>query len=59
MNITIKDIARETGLSTATISKFLNHKKIREENRVLIQDTIERLDYKPNRTAQILRSKKP
>ncbi len=58
MNITIKDIARETGLSTATISKFLNHKKIREENRVLIQDTIERLDYKPNRTAQILRSKK-
>ncbi len=58
MNVTIKDIARETGLSTATISKYLNHKKILEENRILIEETIKRLDYKPNRTAQLLRSKK-
>lgn len=58
MNITIKDIARETGLSTATISKYLNHKKILEENRVLIEETIRRLDYRPNRSAQILRTKK-
>mgnify|MGYP001210610336 CR=1 FL=1 len=33
MNVTINDIARATGLSTATISKYINHKKIREENR--------------------------
>lgn len=58
MNITIKDIARETGLSTATISKYLNHKKIREENRALIEATIQKLNYKPNRAAQILRTKK-
>lgn len=58
MNITIKDIARETGLSTATISKYLNHKRILEENRILIEETIKRLDYTPNRTAQLLRSKK-
>ena len=32
MNVTINDIARATGLSTATISKYINHKKIREEN---------------------------
>ena len=58
MNITIKDIARETGLSTATISKYLNNKKISEENRILIEETIRRLDYRPNRSAQILRTKK-
>lgn len=58
MNITIKDIARETGLSTATISKYLNGKKILEENRILIEKTIQRLDYKPNRTAQMLRTQK-
>ena len=27
MNVTINDIARATGLSTATISKYINHKK--------------------------------
>mgnify|MGYP000647622220 CR=1 FL=1 len=37
MNVTINDIARATGLSTATISKYINHKKIREENRTLIE----------------------
>ena len=26
MNVTINDIARATGLSTATISKYINHK---------------------------------
>lgn len=58
MKVTIKDIARETGLSLATISKFLNNKKILEQNRILIEDAIRRLDYKPNRTAQTLRSKR-
>lgn len=58
MKVTIKDIARETGLSTATISKYLNKKPISEENRALIQETIERLHYRPNRTAQILRAKR-
>ena len=58
MTITIKDIARETGLSTATISNYLNNRKIREENRFLIERTIQKLGYKPNRAAQILRTKK-
>lgn len=58
MNVTIKDIAQATGLSTATISKYLNNIKIKEENRILIEKTIKQLDYKPNRSAQILRSKK-
>lgn len=57
MNITINDIARATGLSTATISKYINHKKIREENRILIEKAIQELGYTPNRNAQLLRAK--
>ena len=51
MNVTINDIARATGLSTATISKYINHKKIREENRILIEKAIQELGYTPNRNA--------
>lgn len=58
MRATIKDIARETGLSVATISKYLNNKKITEENRILIEEVIERLNYIPSRTARTLRAKK-
>lgn len=58
MKVTIKDIARETGLSLATISKYLNNKKIQEKNRIRIEEAIAHLNYKPNHTAQILRSKR-
>ena len=57
MNVTITDIARATGLSTATISKYINNKKIREENRLLIEKAIRDLNYTPNRNAQLLRAK--
>ena len=36
MAATIKDIARETGLSLATISKYLNGGNLREKNRAAI-----------------------
>ncbi len=58
MNITIKDIAKDTGLSSATISKYMNNKKILPENKIIIQESIKRLGFVPNKSAQSLRSKK-
>lgn len=57
MKSTIKDIAKDTGLSLATISKYLNHKKISEKNRLLIEESIKKYNYQPNSNAQALRSK--
>jgi Transcriptional regulators len=57
MGSTIKDIAKDTNLSLATISKYINGKNILPENRKLIEESIERLGYTPNKTAQNLRSK--
>ena len=58
MSATIKDIARETGLSLSTISKYLNNKSIQEQNKLLIEEAIRKLDYRPNRIAQSLRSER-
>ena len=58
MKITITDIAKDTGLSLSTISKYLNHKSVLPENRVLIEASIKKLGYTPNKIAQGLRSKK-
>ena len=48
MPATLKDIAKETGLSTATISKYLNGAKLREKNRIAIEQAIRKLDYTVN-----------
>ena len=40
---TIKDIARETGLSLATISKYMNGGHVLEQNRERIEAAIEKL----------------
>ena len=56
-NRTITDIARDTGLAVSTISKYLNHKNILPENKTLIEASIKKLGYTPNRIAQGLRAK--
>ena len=55
MPATLKDIAKETGLSTATISKYLNGAKLREKNRIAIEQAIRKLDYTVNEYEMCIR----
>lgn len=55
---TIKDVAKYTGLSIATISKYLNGGNVLEENRKLIEEAIRALDFKVNEIARGLKTNK-
>lgn len=48
MAATIKDIVRETGLSFATISKYLNDGVLRQKDRAAIEIAIKSLTYARN-----------
>ena len=54
MSATIKDIKEETGLSLATISKYLNGGKVLDKNAQLIRAAVEKLHYQPNEMARSL-----
>jgi DNA-binding LacI/PurR family transcriptional regulator len=55
---TIKDVAREAGVSIATVSYVLNNKAdtVSEETRRLVWEAVERIGYTPNITARNLRA---
>jgi DNA-binding LacI/PurR family transcriptional regulator len=53
MHLTIKDVAREVGVSKATVSKYLNGAPhVAEETRQRIAAVVERLQFQPNRAAR-------
>jgi LacI family transcriptional regulator len=57
MATTIRDIASETNLSTATVSRVLNNDQslsVSEETRLKILAAAEKLEYKPNRKKKSL-----
>jgi LacI family transcriptional regulator len=55
MAVTMKDIARELGLSVVTVSKVIrNHSDIGEETRQRVQKRIKELNYQPNMAARAL-----
>jgi LacI family transcriptional regulator len=56
MPATIKDVARETGLSLATISKYLNGGNVLDKNKELIEAAIRKLDFKVNEMARALKT---
>ena len=56
MGATIRDVAKKTGLSLGTISKYINGQPVRESNRVLIEQAIAELQFKPNKIAKGLRN---
>jgi LacI family transcriptional regulator len=55
---TIKDVAKATGLSIATISKFINGGNVLDENKVLIEKAIIELGFKVNEIARGLKTNK-
>jgi LacI family transcriptional regulator len=55
MAITMKDIARDVGLSEMTVSKVIrNHSDISEKTKKLVRDRIKELGYEPNWAARSL-----
>ena len=54
---TIKDIAREVGLSVTTVSRALNgHDDVAEDTKVRVRDVARALDYHPNAVARSLQN---
>lgn len=59
MNPTIKDVAREAGVSTATVSRVVNQDpRISPTTRARVEAVIEQLHYKVNSVARSLKNKR-
>lgn len=53
--VTIRDVAKEAGVSVATVSRVLNSTGyVKEDTRVRVMNTIQRLNYSPNEVARSL-----
>jgi DNA-binding LacI/PurR family transcriptional regulator len=56
--VTLQDVARRAGVSTATVSRVLANKPyVREETRQRVLAVVEELGYQPNRVARSLRTR--
>ncbi|MBE3084857.1 MAG: LacI family DNA-binding transcriptional regulator [Bacteroidetes bacterium] len=59
MKVIMKDVAREAGVSTATVSHVINKTRfVEKETKNKVLRVIKKLDYYPNFAAQSLRSQK-
>lgn len=60
MGVTIKDIAKKTGLSITTVSLVLNKResRISEKTKQMVKDTAQALHYSPNQAAISLATKR-
>lgn len=55
---TLKDVARESGLTVTTVSRVLNNRGyISDEARQKVADAMQKLNYRPNEVARSLHSK--
>lgn len=52
MSATMRDVKNKTGLSLATISKYLNGGNVLPENKILIEKAIKELNYEVNEIAR-------
>jgi len=56
---TLYDVCKMTGLSTATVSRVINGSSaVTEKTRKIVQDSMKKLDYRPNHAARMLAGKK-
>ena len=52
---TLKDVAKETGLTVSTVSRVLNNRGyISEETRKKVYEAMKKLNYRPNEVARSL-----
>ena len=61
IRVTMKDVAKEAGVSTATVSYVLNYsntERISHETRMRVFEAVNKLKYVPNMTAKSLASKR-
>ncbi len=55
--MTIKDLAKLAGVSSAAVSRYLNGGSLSEKKREIIRSAIEQTGYQPDAAAQALRTK--
>lgn len=57
--VTIKDVAKLSGVSVATVSRAINNSGyVHEDTLKKINDAVKELNYKPNETARALYNRK-
>ena len=59
MPVTIKDVSNDAGVSIKTVSRVINKEKnVSEKTKEIVIKSIQKLGFKPNKSAQSLRSKR-
>lgn len=56
--MTISDIAKMAGVSSAAVSRYLNNGYLSDDKKKVIREVIEKTGYTPSKQAQTLRTKK-
>lgn len=59
MSVTIKDVSNHAGVSIKTVSRVINNEEnVAEATKTKVLASVEKLGFKPNKSAQSLRSKR-
>ncbi len=53
---TIKDVAKQAGVSVGTVSKYINGVTVKEQNKIKIDEAIRKLDFRVNTIARGLKT---